>query len=47
MKQKRVAEIIIETLVAAGVKRIYGVVAVLNGGGGDEVIDLAVSNVIR
>ena len=32
MKQKRVAEIIIETLVAAGVKRIYGVVGdSLNG----------------
>ena len=32
MKQKRVAEIIIETLIAAGVKRIYGVVGdSLNG----------------
>ena len=32
MKQKRGAEIIVETLVAAGVKRIYGVVGdSLNG----------------
>jgi pyruvate dehydrogenase (quinone) len=32
MSQKRVAEIVFETLVAAGVKRIYGVVGdSLNG----------------
>ena len=47
MKQKRGAEIIVETLVTAGVKRIYGVVGDSLNGRGDELIDLALTNLIR
>jgi thiamine pyrophosphate-dependent acetolactate synthase large subunit-like protein len=47
MKQRRGAEIIVETLVAAGVKRIYGVVGDSLNCLGDELIDLALTNLIR
>ena len=55
MKQKRGAEIIVETLVAAGVKRIYGVVGDSLNGPLEEIrkrddiewIDLALTNLIR
>ena len=47
MKQKRGAEIIVETLVATGVKRIYGVVGDSLNSRGDELIDLALTNLIR
>ncbi len=47
MKQKRGAEIIVETLVTAGVKRICGVVGDLLNSRGDELIDLALTNLIR
>ena len=55
MKQKRGAEIIVETLVAAGVKRIYGVVGDSLNGLLEEIrkrndmklIDLALTHLIR
>ena len=47
MKQKRGAEIIVEPLVAAGVKGIYGVVGDSLNGRGDELIDWTLTNLIR